>query len=342
MKAAVLHEAGGSLVIEDVSRPEPASEDVLIRVRACGLGLTLVWNRNGRRGPGRLPRIIGHEIAGDVAQVGERVDRIQPGDRVAVYYYLVCGSCRWCLSGRESLCDNRKGRVGDDIDGGLAEFVRVPFTNVCLLPANVSYVDGAIAADAMATSLHILTARAGIVAGETVLVVGAGGGVGVHVVQMARFLGARVIAADVTPEKLALATEAGADEVIDSAKTGIDEAVRHLTDGRGVDVVVEMVGLDETLAQSAASLGKAGRLVMVGSYDRKASLAVAHSTLRGEAAVMGSQYCNRSDLERTLTLVSQGRMRPIVPHLYDLDEADAVLGRIERMELGGRACVVFD
>ena len=342
MRAAVLHEAGGALVVEEVPRPEPGPDEVLIRVRACGLGLTLVWNRNERRRPGRLPRIIGHEIAGDVVATGERVGRIQAGDRVAVYYYLTCGSCRWCRNGRESLCQNREGQVGGEIDGGLAEFVRVPCANVCPIPGEVGYLDAAIAADALATSLHILNGRARVVAGETVLVVGGGGGVGAHVVQVARLLGARVIAADISAEKLELAARAGAEDVIDSTGTRIDEVVSRLTDGLGVDVVVEMVGLEDTLRQSAASLGRSGRLVLVGSYDRDASLAVTHSTLRGEASVMGSQYCTRSDIEQALTLVAQGRIRPIVPHVCKLEEADAVLGRIERMELAGRACVVFD
>ena len=342
MKAAVLCEAGGPLVVQDVPRPEPGPGEVLIGVRACGLGLTLVWNRNGRRPGGRLPRIIGHEIAGVIVDVGELVDRVAPGDRVAVYYYLTCGSCRWCQRGRESLCENRRGSVGREVDGGLAEFVRVPAANVCVLPAGVTYVDAAITADAIATSLHVLTSRARVVAGETVLVVGGGGGVGVHMVQMARLLGARVIAADLTSEKLSLASGAGADEVVDSSRLRIDEEVRRLTDGRGVDVVVEMVGVDDTLRQSAASLDRGGRLVLVGSYDRDASLSVTHSTLRGEASVMGSQYCTRSDVERALLLVARGRIRPIVSLLCDLEQADAVLGRIERMELAGRACVVFD
>lgn len=340
MRAAVLHEAGGPLVIEDVVRPQPGRGEVLVKVRACGLGLTLVWNRNGRRAA-RLPRIIGHEIAGDVVEIGPLVDGFRVGDRVAVYYYLTCGSCRWCRRGHDNLCENRNGQVGREIDGGLAEYVRLPATNLCLLPPGVGYVDAAIASDAVATSLHVLTARARVQVGETVLVVGAGGGVGVHMVQVAKLLGARVIAVDLSAEKLALAAEAGADEVIDPGSPNFDEEVARLTDGRGVDVVVEMVGLADTLRRSAACLGTGGRLVLVGSYDRRATLAVTHATLRGEASVMATQYCTRSELERTLELVAEGRIRPVVTRLCGLPEADAVLRSIERMELAGRACVVL-
>src|ERR671914_2864881 len=124
MKALVLKEVGGPLVLEDVPRPQPGPGEALVRVRACGLGLTLVWNRNGRGGSsGKLPRIIGHEIAGDVIEVGPSIDGFKPGDRVNVYYYLTCGHCRWCNRGRDDLCDHQAGVVGGEIGGGLGEYV---------------------------------------------------------------------------------------------------------------------------------------------------------------------------------------------------------------------------
>jgi propanol-preferring alcohol dehydrogenase len=340
MVAAVLERAGGPLVVRAVARPTPGPGEVIVRVRACGLGLTLVWNRNGRH-DARLPRIIGHEIAGEIAEVGPAVDAYRVGDRVAVYYYLTCGVCRWCARGRENLCEDRAGQVGREIDGGLAEYVRLPQANLCRLPDEISDVDAAISTDAIATSVHVLTARARVEADETVLVVGAGGGVGIHMVQVARMLGARVIAVDRTPEKLRLATEAGATNVVDPGRADFDAAVAELTDGRGVDVVIEMVGLEDTLRRSAASLGRGGRLVLVGSYDRDAVLAVNHGTLQGEGSVIASQYCTRAELEQTIGLVVAGRLRPMVTRLCGLDEADAVLREIESMTLAGRACVVF-
>lgn len=340
MKAMVLHELGGPLVLEDVLRPEPGPGEVLVRVRACGLGLTLVWNRNGRRESSRLPRIIGHEIAGEVAEVGPLVDGFAVGDRVTVYFYLTCGSCRWCERGRDDLCD-RRGQVGREIDGGLAEYVRLPARNLCRIPANVGDVEAAITADAVATAVHVLTARAHTEPGETVLVVGAGGGVGIHMVQVAKLLGARVIAVDIRPDKLELARKHGADEVVDASVQGFAEEVGRLTDGRGADVVVEMVGFANTLADAAASLGKGGRLVLVGSYDRGATLPLTHSTLLGEGSVLGSQYCTRAELEHAVNLVAEGRLRPVVTRTCRLDEADAVLRSVERMEIAGRACVVL-
>jgi alcohol dehydrogenase, propanol-preferring len=343
MKALVLHELGGPLKLEDVPRPQPGPGEVLVRVRACGLGLTLVWNRNGRGGAnGKLPRIIGHEIAGDVAEVGPFVDGFTPGDRVNVYYYLTCGNCRWCNRGRDDLCDHQAGVVGRQIDGGLAEYVKLPARNICHIPPEVSYADAAVTADAIATPVHVLRERAQLRAPETVLVVGAGGGVGIHMVQMARVLGAsRVIAVDISAEKLALAKEYGADEVINSREVSFDEEVRRVTKGRGVDVVVEMVGVTETLERSLRSLGTGGRLVWVGSYDGKAMLPVTQNSLRGECLVMGTRYCARHELAEAVELVAQGRIRPVITRLCQFEEADAVLRSIERMELPGRACAML-
>jgi propanol-preferring alcohol dehydrogenase len=341
MRAAVLHAAGGPLTVEDVPRPNPAPGEALVRVRACGLGLTLVWNRNGRR-DARLPRIIGHEIAGEVVEVGPGVNAFRPGDRVAVYYYLTCGVCRWCRAGRDDLCTNRRGQVGREIDGGLAEFVALPATNLVPLPAGIDDVGAAITSDAVATALHVLTARARLEAGETVLVVGAGGGVGVHVVQIARFLGGRVIALDLGEEKLALAREAGAEVALEAGGPSVGSEIQRQTEGRGVDVVVELVGRSETLELSVGSLGVGGRLVLVGSYERDAEIALTHATLRDERSVLGSQYCTRAELEQALALVAEGRIQPIVTRLCRLEEADAVLRDIEAMAVAGRACIVFD
>jgi len=232
MQALVLKQPGGPLLLEDVPRPQPGPAEVLVRVRACGLGLTLVWNRQGRgSGEGgagdKLPRIIGHEIAGDVVECGFDVQNFRPGDRVTVYYYLTCGDCRWCNVGREDLCDHHAGYVGRQIDGGLAEYVRLPARNLCHIPDAVNYMDAAVTADAVATPVHVLRERAQVKSPETVLIVGAGGGVGIHMVQMARVLGARVIAVDISAEKLALAREMGADEVINSRQVDFAAEARQ-------------------------------------------------------------------------------------------------------------------
>jgi len=206
----------------------------------------------------------------------------------------------------------------------------------------LGYVDGAVTADAIATPMHVLRERARLRASETVLVVGAGGGVGIHMVQMARALGGRVLAVDLSADKLALAKEEGADETINSAEVAFDEEARRLTGGRGVDVVVEIVGTRETMEASIRSLGKGGRLVVVGTYEPDAALTVSPRLLiHNEIILTGSRYCSRQDLVETVEMVVRGRIRPIVTRTCSLEESDEVLRMIERKELTGRAAVVF-
>ena len=324
MKALVLKEPDGPLVAEEVPMPHPGPDEAVVRVRACGLGLTLVWNRKGRGSSGsefgdKLPRVIGHEIAGEVVECGLGVRNFKVGDRVNVYYYLTCGDCRWCNVVREDLCDNHAGYVGRQIDGGLAEYVKLPVRNLCHIPGDISYMDAAVTADAIATPVHVLRERAHLKSPETVMIVGAGGGVGIHMVQMAKVMGARVIAVDISAEKLALAKEMGADEVVNAREVGFDEEARRFTKGRGVDVLVDMVGLPDTLEASVRSVGKGGRVVFVGSYDNNAVLPLNPRALSGEIYLTGSRYCSRQELIEAAELVSQGRIRPVINRICSLE-----------------------
>ena len=344
MKAMVLHETGGALTMEETPMPQPKPGEVLVRVRACGLGLTLVWNRNNRMSgrTSKLPRIVGHEIAGDVVELGEGVSGFQPGDRVNVYFYLTCGDCRWCNVGREDLCDNYAGVVGSQIDGGLAEYVSLPVRNLSHISPDLGYVAAAVAADAVATPLHVLRERAKIQPPETVLIVGAGGGVGIHMVQMAKVMGTRVIAVDISEEKLALAKEMGADEVINASDGPFDEEARRLTGGRGVNAIVELVGRPETIEASIRSLDKGGRVVYVGFYDDKIEVPFRPNDLMTrERTFTGSRYCSRQELAEATEMVARGQIKPVVTRTCELEESEEVLQSIQRMEQPGRACVVI-
>jgi propanol-preferring alcohol dehydrogenase len=261
MKAMVLAGPGRPLELRDVPVPTVGPNDVLVRVLACGVGLTLIKGFASGRISG-YPRIPGHEICGTVTAVGAEVGHVKVGQRVTCHYYLTCGQCRFCHDGRESLCVDRRGSVGRDIDGGYAEYVRLPARNVIPVPDGVDDVAAAIASDAIATPYHACR-EASLHPGDTVLVIGAGGGVGIHVVQMARLHSARVLGADIGEEKLALARELGADETIDARSVDIAERARSLTGGRGVDAAIDLVGSASTLRAALDSLGMGGRLVLV-------------------------------------------------------------------------------
>src|SRR4051812_1840902 len=247
MKAMVLHAFGQALKYEDRPMPAIGPTDVLVRVRACGIGLTVV---NLIATAGRItayPRIPGHEIAGDVVEIGSAVRSVKPGQRVTNHFYLTCGQCKHCRAGRETLCLSPRGNIGAATDGGYAEYVALPERNTVSIPDGVSYVDAAIASDAIATPYHACHKEAQLGPGDSVLIIGAGGGVGIHMVQMAKLCGARVLAADIGDDKLSLAKSMGADDVIDTRNANMADAVKALTDGSGVDAVIDIVASRATL-----------------------------------------------------------------------------------------------
>ncbi len=267
MKAMVLPAPGAPFILEERPLPVAGPGEAVARVLACGAGLTVEHTRAGRMG-GNFPLVIGHEIAGEIAQVGAGVDGLREGDPVTAYYYFTCGHCRWCRVNRETLCENLAGQVGRQMDGGYAEYVRLPARNFIRLPEGLDYrahpAEAAVVCDAVATPYKAVR-RAQIQPMENVAVVGAGGGVGIHMVMMARWAGARVIAVDVAPEKLGRCRDMGAHETVDASRENLAEALRGLTGGAGVDVVVDFVCTAEGVEGGLRGLGKGGRFLAMGA-----------------------------------------------------------------------------
>ena len=268
MRAVVVRQTGGSEVlrVEEMARPGVGRRDVLVRVAACGVCTLDVVTRNGTyRNRVQLPLIPGHEIAGTVVEVGGEVHRFRAGDRVATTQrYHICGSCRFCRGGYEPLCAERKFLGQQALVGGYAEYVAVEDDNVALLPADVSEEQAAIAACAIGTSLNAVRDVGRVKAGERVLVTGAGGGLGVHAIQLARLAGAFVIAVTTSQDKAGLLTELGAHVVLVTGRgEDFSERVRALTGGDGVDVVIDNVGTPLFTAMRK-SLAINGRWILVG------------------------------------------------------------------------------
>ena len=349
MKAMLLHTLGGPLTPADVPAPKPGPNDAVVRVRAAGVGLTLAIMRSNPGLVTRYPRIIGHEVAGDVTEVGSEVDTIRPGDRVTCHFYLTCKVCRFCRSGRETLCTNFKGYVGMACDGGFAEYMVLPALNLCRLPVGLGYLGAAMAADAICTPYHVCRAEAEIGPGDDVLIVGAGGGVGVHMIQMACLCGGRVLAVDLGAEKLAMAKEVGADATIDAAATpDWVPWVLNRTEGRGARAAIDLVATSTTLPQCLAGLAPAGRLVIVGNrpkavFKADPSFSVDPGTVlyRG-LEIHGSRYVSMAELQQTLEIVRQGRVRPIVTRTFPLEGAGEALRLVEEGRVVGRAALLLD
>ncbi|MDH5507383.1 MAG: alcohol dehydrogenase catalytic domain-containing protein, partial [Anaerolineae bacterium] len=216
MRALVVKEFGGPLILEEVPIPEYGKGDVLIKVKACAVDQFDLTIRDGKFPTAKTPIILGHEIAGEVVEVGSNVENLKPGDRVVSTLYLTCGRCRFCLTGRETICADFKGYVGIHSPGAYAEYTTIPSVNLVKLPESISFVDGSVIANAIGTPYHAFTKRAQIKPGERVIITGAGGGVGVHAVQVARMMGAQVMGVDVGAKKLEFVKELGADIACDS------------------------------------------------------------------------------------------------------------------------------
>jgi propanol-preferring alcohol dehydrogenase len=341
MRAMVVKEWGQPFTLEERPDPEPGPGEAVMKVRAAGVGLTLVTMRTGVFG-GEAPRVMGHELGGDIVAVGEGVTNVKPGDRCGVYFYLNCGYCRWCHGGRETLCENHGGYVGVHVDGGYADYVCLPAGNFLPIPTALTYEDAAIAADAVNTNWHCMRERAKISPHDDVLLIGAGGGVGVHGVQVAKAFGARVIAADVSDEKLEFAKKWGADEVINvRAVNDVAEATKKLTDGKGVEAAVDYVGASETFTAAIEALAVAGCAVMIGAKPSAVQINPIDLVI-SEKTITGSRHSTRAELIETMDVMAKGTIKSAIGKRVHFTEVETLFEDLQAETLLGRGALTYD
>lgn len=324
MKAVLFRAHGGpvNLSYEDLPTPTIGSEDVLVRVKACALNHLDIWIREGNPAyPMPLPHVSGSDVAGIVEQAGNRVEGVTAGQRVFVSPGISCWKCEQCLAGRDNMCRSY-GLLGAMTHGGYAEYVKVPFRNVLPIPENLSFEQASAFPLVSMTASHMLFALAGLQHGETVLIMGAGSGVGSMAVQLAKFAGARVIATVGSDDKIPKAVILGADAVINHAREKVSERVKLLTEGRGVDVVIEHIG-PEVWDSSVESLAKGGRLITCGATtggDVKLNLRYIFSR---QLTIKGSYMGTRAELAKVAELMGQGRLISVIDRTFPLQEARA-------------------
>ena len=336
MKALVLEQPGDPprLAVRDVPVPELGPRDVLVRVRACGFCHHdhLVMRGVLRRGV-KPNVVLGHEIAGEVEACGPWVAGLAPGDRVASILTNACGACAACGAGREHRCVRGHG-IGHGVDGGFAEYVAVSEHSLVKLPPDADPATACLYGCPMGVALHALRDVGGLRSGETVVVTGAGGGLGVHAVQVARAWGARVIAVTTSAEKEEGLSALGADPVLHIADMDFGEIVQGLTDDRGADVVLNTLGAMAFQA-SWDALGQYGRMLMVGDLTGERVSFRPAELLFKDLHIAGVSGVSRRQLEEVARMAADGLVRPVVSHVLPLEEAmDAYRLVAERRSFG--------
>jgi NADPH:quinone reductase-like Zn-dependent oxidoreductase len=322
MKAVTIRTHGGPEVVslEDLPDPQPAPGQVVVAVKAAALNHLDLWVRKGWQGLLlSFPHVLGSDVAGTVEAVGPGVDRVKVGDAVVVNPSLGCGLCERCLAGEENLC-RRFAILGEHVSGGQGERLAVPARNVLPKPARLSFEEAAAVPLTFMTAWHALVRRAKLRVGETVLVHAAGSGVGVAAVQIAKLLGARVIATAGSDAKLEKAKALGADEVVNYETQDFVREVKRLTDRRGVEVVFEHVG-KRTWEKSILAAAVGGRITTVGATTGFDPLTDLRHVFFRQLSILGSTMGTAADLLQILRYVGEGKLRPVVDRVLPLAEA---------------------
>ncbi|MGO9087490.1 MAG: zinc-binding dehydrogenase [Candidatus Sulfotelmatobacter sp.] len=338
MKAVRIHQFGGPEVLtcEDVPDPEPRKNQVLVRVRACALNHLDLWVRKGLPGV-KLPHILGSDIAGEVAEVGEYVTGFNPGQRVLLSPMHFCGHCAKCVAGLQNQC--REFTVlGNGVDGGDCELIAVPAASVIPIPDSLDFNQAASVPLVFLTAWHMLVGRAGVRPGQTVLVLGASSGVGIAAIQIAKLFHCRVITTAGDESKIEKARALGADYGINHYQQKISEEVRRITNKEGVDIVVEHVGA-ATWDESLRSLKTGGTLVTCGATTGpNVGLDLRHLFAR-QLTLLGSYMGTMGELYEVLGHVFAGRLKPVVDRVFPLSDLRAAHELMEKSQMFGKIVV---
>jgi NADPH:quinone reductase-like Zn-dependent oxidoreductase len=332
MKAAVIHEHGGSEVVrvEDIEEPRPGPGEVVLKVLCAGLNHLDVWVRKGRSGA-RLQtfHVLGSDAAGIVASVGQGVESPKVGERVIINPALSCGHCEFCLRGEQSTCVSF-GIMGLSRSGTFAEQVAVPAGNCHPRPAHMSDEEAGAFALAHVTAWRMLMTRCVLRPGETVLIHGIGGGAALAALQFAKRIGAEVFVTSSSNDKLSRARELGADHTLNYENGNVAEWIAHETSGRGVDVAVDTVGA-ATWPLDFACVRKGGRVVLCGVTTGSKAESDLRALYWNQFTIMGSTMGSAEDFRQMLRAVTVNKLKPVIDRVYGLGQ---VRDALERMETG--------
>jgi D-arabinose 1-dehydrogenase-like Zn-dependent alcohol dehydrogenase len=341
MRAMVVSAFGAAPELRELPDPVISDGDVLLKVMACGVCHTDLKVRDGLVPNTSPPIVLGHEAAGEVVAVGSGVTGIAVGDRGVPYGYETCGTCIECRCGRDSLCESLSGRLGFDDQGGQCELIRVPARLFLKIDPRVTFQQAAVTTCSMVTPYRGMVRRARVRVGETVVVVGAGGGLGLHAVQIARLVGATVIAIDSDTARTEAITQQGADHVVITDGNEFSNRVRSILGGRGADVIVDLVGSTASIGEGIEAVRNGGRVVVIGYRAGQLVQVGIPDLVFREIELYGCHWASIVDLIEVLDLVAQGALSPVISHAYPLEQAAAALDDLEGGRIFGRAALVI-
>jgi len=336
MKAMVLKEFNKPLSLEEVEKPHYGENDVLVKVKAAGLCGTDLKIQQGKIPVKELPLIQGHEVSGIIAETGSQVKNFKVGDEVLISFYIPCNKCELCKAGRETICENLIGRLGFELNGGFAEYIKVPESSLIRKPKELSFSEAAIISCSMGTVYHALLKRAKIKEGDCIAMIGASGGLGLHAIQIAKTLNAKVIGVDITEEKLELMKKYGADEVIDASKGNWGQRILEISGGKGADKILEFVSRKETVEEDIKVLRKGGKLVLV-AYSNLVPLQInSLKVVLNELEILGTRAGTKEDIEKCVELIVEGKLKPVISKTFSLEEINQAMSILKEGKLSGR------
>ncbi len=343
MKAILFHNHGDVDVLEysDYPTPEPGPGQVLVRLKAAALNRLDIWVREGwPRLKLEYPHIPGADGAGEIAALGKGVNNWSIGDRVVINPNLSCGTCEYCLAGFDNRCLSW-GLLGETRRGTYAEFIAIPERNLLTLPNGFDYHAAAAAALVFLTAWHSLIGRGGLRPGETVLIIGASGGVNQASIQIAKLGGATVFVVGSRDDKLELAKSLGADYLIDRSKvTDWSQSIHQMTQKRGVDIVVDNVGT--TFPDSFRAAGRGGRILTVGNTGNPKVQIDNRYIFAKHLSLIGSSMGTQNDFKTVMELIFTGHLKAVLDQTFPLSEAGAAQDRLARGDQMGKITLAID
>ncbi len=340
MKAYLITKYNSDLILEDVPDPVCGDSDVIVKTKNLGICGTDLKILSGKLdGIVNLPHIPCHEIAGEICEIGKNVKNINVGDKGIVYFYLGCKDCEMCRTNRENICQNIT-RFGFERNGGFSEYIKVPVYNFCKVDeSKLTLPEMAVLPDAVLTPYHAIKCMGELKVGEKMLVVGIGG-LGMHAIQIGKMMGAQVAGTTRQDNSIELARNFGLDLAINSARDDVVKKIMEWTDGKGVDLVLEGVGIPETLEWSLKCLKRGGRLVFMG-YDPSKPITL--NTLYvhyNELQIKGTRLGTKQELLEVINYAEQGLIKPVITKILDIKNINEGYKMLSERKESGR--IVFN